>query len=80
MNNMNITLANDTEGCLITVLTGSSPKIMFRVYADDGTFVDYDIMHSDLFVRITDSDSAFYEKDGKVWLDHAPETLGIKKG
>lgn len=47
---------------------------VFRVYHDQG-FTDYHIRHSDLEIEITDPDSAFY--DG-AWLDHSPETLGIK--
>jgi hypothetical protein len=52
-----------------------------RVYNyDDGSFVDYAIFHSDLFVTIEDPDAFFYKKDSGLYydvLDHSPSTLGI---
>jgi hypothetical protein len=51
----------------------------FRVYADDHEFTDYDILHSDLGVTITDSDATFYSDDTGNRLDHSPTTLGIKE-
>jgi hypothetical protein len=50
--------------------------IVFRVYAEDHTWVDYDLSHSDLCVTITDPDAFFYHEGSKHCLDHAPETLG----
>ena len=49
---------------------------VFRVYAADHTWVDYDLQHSDLCVTITDPDAFFYHEADKHYLDHAPETLG----
>ena len=49
---------------------------VFRVYAEDHTWVDYDLSHSDLCVTITDPDAFFYHEADKHYLDHAPETLG----
>ena len=49
---------------------------VFRVYAADHTFVDYDLQHSDLCVTVTDPDAFFYHEAGEPFLDHAPETLG----
>ncbi len=67
--------ANGTTGCLISSMDGN---YRFRVYSGD-TFVDYDIMHSDLMVTICDEDAAFYTGDfDSAVLDHSPETLGIK--
>lgn len=58
---------------------------MFRVYSDNhDKFIDYDIMHCDLSITITDADAAFYcnkNEKGEVlqdFLDHSPSTLGIK--
>ena len=52
---------------------------VFRVY-EKGTeaFKDYDLLHSDLEVKIVDEDAVFYELDnGKNLLDYSPPTLGI---
>ena len=49
---------------------------MFRVYAKDHTFVDYDILHYDMRVQIQEEDAYFYEADDTAWIDHSPETLG----
>lgn len=69
-----VTSADGTSGCLIWV---SGENYMFRVYDDHGAFKDYDIRHSDLNIKIVDSDAAFYEyEDGALFLDHSPETLG----
>ena len=48
---------------------------VFRVYAD-GTFIDYDIKHSDLVVTIDDKDANFYQNCERSFIDHSPETLG----
>ena len=66
--------ADGVEGCLIR---GHDGEYYFRVYDADHNFVDYDLMHSDLSITITDSDAYFYRKPGRDVLDHAPATLGI---
>jgi len=43
------------------------------------TFKDYDIKHSDLFFEISDDDAYLYENGDKCWIDHGPDTLGIKE-
>ena len=65
--------ANGVEGFLIR---GHDGQYYFRVYDADHDFVDYDVMHSDLCVTITDPDAYFYRGDGGDRLDHAPATLG----
>ena len=73
---MKIESANGVEGCLIYVHGANTYQ--FRVYGKDG-FKDYDIYHSDLVVKIDDKDAFFYEhEDGRMMIDHSPETLGIK--
>ena len=65
------------EGFLIRVLD----DIVFRVYHDDnGGFTDYDIAHSDLQIKITDSDAWFYEnsEENTAVIDHSPQTLGTE--
>ncbi len=52
--------------------------IVFRVYAEDHSFVDYDLHHCDLSVVIKDKDAFFYRDDGIDRLDHSPATLGLK--
>ena len=71
----NIQEATGTEGHLIYTASGD---FMFRVYNPDWTFTDYKILHSDLLLKITDPDAAFYrEQDGTPVLDHHPDTLGL---
>ncbi len=54
-------------------LYSASGNYMFRVYGDDGEFIDYDVLHSDLVVTINDSDAFLYSNNV---LDHSPNTLG----
>jgi len=69
--------ANGVTGVLLPI----GRTWVFRVYHDDGEFTDYDIFHSDLQVIINDADAYFYEReDGELYLDHSPQTLGIKNG
>jgi hypothetical protein len=71
---MTATKATGVEGCLIR---GHDGEYYFRVYDADHNFVDYDLMHSDLSITITDPDAYFYREPGRDVLDHAPATLGI---
>lgn len=69
--------ANGMKGCLIWVVDGLRSRHMFRVYNNNGTFIDYEIRHSDLQVVIDDEDAEFYiTKDGNCVLDHSRKTLG----
>ena len=70
---MKIKPANGVTGHLLR--TGYD--VVFRVY-DGTTFTDYDLIHSDLCVTITDEDAALYSEPQSDRLDHNPETLGIK--
>jgi hypothetical protein len=54
-------------------------KYCFRVYGENHSFVDYDLLHCDLIVTIVDKDAAFYSGSGFERLDHAPATLGIEE-
>lgn len=67
--------ANGVKGILIKTHTG----YMFRVYDAEYNFIDYDLLHSDLCVTITDSDATFYSDDKGARLDHSPETLGVEE-
>jgi hypothetical protein len=67
--------AKGAEGCL---LRGHDGTYYFRVYDADYNFVDYELMHSDLSITITDPDAYFYRSDGIDRLDHAPATLGLE--
>ena len=66
--------AQGVTGHLIPV----QDRIMFRVYDQDYNFTDYDLLHSDLEVTITDPDAYFYRDEFTDRLDHSPDTLGIK--
>jgi hypothetical protein len=67
--------ANGVTGCLLPQVDGT---VYFRVYNADGTFADYKLRHSDLFVTIADEDAFFYSGPSGQHLDHSPKTLGIK--
>lgn len=69
--------ADKTSGHLLRTFDPSN-QIVFRVYNNDGTFIDYDIHHCDLHITINDKDAYFYSSDGLDRLDHSPETLGLK--
>lgn len=71
---MKVQSADGVKGVLIF----ASNRFYFRVYDDEHNFVDYDIYHSDLTVRIVDPDAYFYHNGGKDILDHSPATLGLK--
>jgi hypothetical protein len=68
--------AEGVEGQLI--YTGSG-QYVFRVYTDNYEFTDYDLLHCDLSVTITDRDATFYSDEQGNRLDHNPLTLGIEK-
>jgi len=52
-------------------------QYVFRVYKEDHTFTDYDILHCDLDVTIDSDDATFYEfEDGRNILDHSYEIAG----
>lgn len=65
--------AQGVEGQLI--YTGAGVYV-FRVYTDNHEFTDYDLLHCDLSVTITDGDATFYSDDAGNRLDHSPATLG----
>ena len=69
--------AQGTEGILVRALD----DIVFRVYHPNGEFTDYDILHSDMAITITDPDAWFYEnsEENTAVIDHSPQTLGIEQ-
>jgi len=72
--------AAGTEGLLIRTLNG---EVRFRVYYDEedkSKFIDYSISHNDMKIKISeDCDATFYyNEDGKAYIDHGPEALGLE--
>ena len=67
--------ADGVEGHLLYI---GDERYVFRVYTDNGDFTDYDLLHSDLCVTITDKDATFYSDEQGDRLDHNPATLGMK--
>ena len=67
--------ATGAEGCLIRGIDGT---YYFRVYDADYNFQDYDLMHSDLSITVTDPDAFFYNDEFTARLDHSPATLGLE--
>ena len=73
--NVKIESADGREGYLIWC---GGDRHVFRIYDEKHEFVDYDIRHTDMRVRITDSDAFFYVDGEHALIDHSPATLGIK--
>ena len=73
---MEITSANGREGYLIWC---GGDRYVFRIYDIYHNFVDYDLCHSDMRIKIVDTDAHFYVDGTDARIDHSPETLGIKK-
>ena len=74
--NLKIESADGREGYLIWC---GGDRYVFRIYtAAPEEFVDYDIRHTDMRIRIMDEDAFFYSDDKGEWIDHSPATLGIK--
>ena len=47
-------------------------SFMFRVQNKDFTFVDYDILHYDLEIKILEDDAVFYRSEFGNYLDYPP--------
>jgi hypothetical protein len=74
--NMKIESADGREGYLIWC---GGDRYVFRIYTNaPEEFVDYDLRHSDMRVKIVDSDAFFYTDGDYAKIDHVPKTLGIK--
>ena len=67
--------ANGVKGFLIRCFDG---RYRFRVYKANFDFIDYDVLHSDLCITITDEDATLYSDDRGDRLDHGSQILGIK--
>lgn len=74
--NLKIESANEREGYLIWC---GGDRYVFRIYNDQHEFVDYDICHTDMRIKIIDSDAFFYSDVDHARVDHSPDTLGIKQ-
>ncbi len=73
-------ISKTAEGVSGHLIYAGDGTYYFRVYADDGSFMDHAIFHSDLFITIKDPDAFFYSRDAGLYksvLDHSPSTLGI---
>jgi hypothetical protein len=72
---MKIESADGREGYLIWC---GGNCYVFRIYtAAPHEFTDYDLRHTDMRVKIIDSDAFFYSDDKGNSIDHSPATLGI---
>ena len=60
--------AKNMKGILIRV----GDRHVFRVYREDYTFLDYDILHHDLEIQILESDATLYRSEFGNYLDYAP--------
>jgi len=57
----------------------SAKSRVFRTYNEDGSFIDYEICHSDLEIQILEKDAYIYSRDGNYCIDYSPKTLGTEK-
>ena len=72
--NTKIESADGREGYLIWC---GGDRYVFRIYTQaPDEFVDYDLRHTDMKVKITDSDAFFYSDERGDCIDHSPATLG----
>jgi hypothetical protein len=60
--------AKGLKGILIRV----GDRHVFRVYREDYTFLDYDILHYDLEIQILESDATLYRNEFGNYLDYPP--------
>jgi hypothetical protein len=67
--------AKKTKGMLI--YCHGTGKYVFRVYNPDYTFIDYDLVHSDLEVEILCDEACLYQSDSGNYLDHDPEVTRL---
>lgn len=68
--------ADGQKGFLIRTIDG---ELLFRVYDEDGEFIDYRITHEDLEVTITDKHAYLYRRGDSYLLDYSPDVLGKEK-
>jgi hypothetical protein len=72
---MKIESADGREGYLIWC---GGDRYVFRIYTNaPDEFIDYDLRHSDMKIKIMDSDAFFYTDSKGAAIDHSPDTLGI---
>ena len=72
--NTKIESADGKEGYLIWC---GGDRYVFRVYTQaPDEFVDYDLRHTDMRIKIVDSDAFFYSDERGDYVDHSPATLG----
>ena len=59
--------AKGLKGFLIRTLDN---EFVFRVYHEEHSFTDYDILHYDLEVEIIGNDSAVFSDGERNWIDY----------
>jgi len=79
-------IPNNLEGC---ILGPTTPRSSIRFYGNSNItiggvtylnqFLDCDIAHSDLFVKVQEKDACLYFFGGETTpiIDHCPKTLGL---
>ena len=67
------TSAKGQKGMLIRGMDG---QIWFRQYDKDNNFIDYDILHYDLEIEITDDFAELINTEKGDYLDYDAKTLG----
>lgn len=69
------------DGERFALCASTDGRHFLRAYREDKTHEDFALAHSDMAIMIDDGDVFVYRTaDGKQWIDHAPETLGLVIG
>lgn len=63
-------IKTDAQGVQGVLIRTFQNKIVFRVYNEHHEFVDYDILHHDLCVTITDDNAALYDTGKRQFIDY----------
>jgi len=58
------------------IMRSANNGYFFRVYKENGDFVDYDIMHYDMEVMILEDSAVFVENNGDNYIDYSAKVLG----
>ena len=66
--------AKGQRGILISGFEGG---VYFRQYAEDHSFVDYEITNYDVEIEILDPHAALVRNDLGNWLDYTAESMNV---
>ena len=59
------------------LISGFSGGVYFRQYAEDHSFVDYEVTNYDVEIEILDPHAALVRNDLGDWLDYTAESMNV---